>query len=347
MSKALKIARMLKPRQRQALEILAKAERPLRNKDFKKRFGIDGRRTTGWSKALGPCTKPRNHDPESLWARGLVKVIDNRYYKITPLGWEVAAAIESVAIRPTVRRKLPCADGAPAISSSDNSKEPSKLTPQAERPSEQLREFRSRLDKLLPSPKRLDEFERELVALIGRPTDLRPFVCEGSPLTCDVFLVGFNNATMMNTDFWEFWRPGYGYDKEAWFKRYVEERAARPLKPGKTRRQKVSPTRRNIECFVEGAAGVRVLETNIYAKASDDMKSLDPASRDIAPFSFLLYTVKPKVIVVHGKRTLEAIRKSDISAKLIVADHHFSRKTSKDTARRYGASAAKESAAAS
>jgi hypothetical protein len=161
-----------------------------------------------------------------------------------------------------------------------------------------------------------------------------------------VFLVGFNNATMMNTDFWEFWRPGYGYDKEAWFKRYVEERAARPLKPGKTRRQKVSPTRRNIECFVEGAAGVRVLETNIYAKASDDMKSLDPASRDIAPFSFLLYTVKPKVIVVHGKRTLEAIRKSDISAKLIVADHHFSRKTSKDTARRYGASAAKESAAA-
>jgi hypothetical protein len=48
----------------------------------------------------------------------------------------------------------------------------------------------------------LDDFERALVALIGRPTDLRPFVCEGSPLTCDVFLVGFNLATTMCRDLW-------------------------------------------------------------------------------------------------------------------------------------------------
>ncbi|ESZ56005.1 hypothetical protein X727_33020 [Mesorhizobium sp. L103C119B0] len=192
----------------------------------------------------------------------------------------------------------------------------------------------------------LDEFERELVALIGRPTDLRPFVCEGSPLTCDVFLVGFNPATDMRTDFWEFWRPGYGYDKVAWFKRYLEERAAKPLKPGKTLRQKVSATRRHMECFVEGAAGVRVLETNIYAKASDDMKSLDLASREIAPFRFLLKTIKPKVIVVHGKPALQAIGKFGTSAIVIEADHHFSRQTSKDTARGYGAMAAKESEAA-
>lgn len=189
----------------------------------------------------------------------------------------------------------------------------------------------------------LDEFERELVALIRRPTDLRPFVCEGSPLKCDVFLVGFNPATTMTADFWEFWRAGYGYDKAAWFKRYLEERAAKPLKPGKTRRQKVSATRRNMECFVEGATGVRVLETNIYAKASDDMKSLDLASREIAPFKFLLDTIKPKVIVVHGKPALQAIGKFGTSAKVIEADHHFSRQTSKDTARGYGARAAKDS----
>ena len=78
MSNAVEIARMLKLRQRQALEILANAERPLRNKDFHERFETDGRRTTGWAKALGPCTKTRNHDPESLWAQGLVTVIDNR-----------------------------------------------------------------------------------------------------------------------------------------------------------------------------------------------------------------------------------------------------------------------------
>jgi len=191
----------------------------------------------------------------------------------------------------------------------------------------------------------LDEFELQLSDLIGRPTDLRPFVCEGSPLNCEIFLVGFNPATTMNADFWEFWRPGYGYDKAAWFQQYVDERMAKPLKPGKTRRLPISPSRRNMECFVEGAAGARVLETNIYAAASDDMKSLDLASREIAPFRFLLDAIRPKVIVVHGKLAGEAIRRFDIPAKVIAADHHFSRKTSKETARGYGATAAKESRA--
>ncbi|RLP25789.1 hypothetical protein [Mesorhizobium sp. YM1C-6-2] len=189
----------------------------------------------------------------------------------------------------------------------------------------------------------LNLFEHELAALIGRPTDLRPFVCEGSPLTCDIFLVGFNPATTMQADFWEFWRPGYGYDKAAWFQRYVEERAAKPLKPGKTRRLPISPTRRNMECFVEGAVGARVLETNIYAAASEDMKSLDLASREIAPFRFLLDVIRPKVIVVHGKPAVEAIRRFDTPAKVIAADHHFSRKTSKETARTHGAMAAQQS----
>jgi hypothetical protein len=188
----------------------------------------------------------------------------------------------------------------------------------------------------------LDEFELKLAELIGRPTELRPFVCEGSPLACDVFLVGFNPATTMQADFWQFWREGYGYDKVAWFQRYLDERAAKPLKPGRTRRQKISATRRNIENFVEGAAGVRVLETNIHAAASGDMKSLDPASRRMAPFNFLLDVIRPKVIVVHGKPAVEAIGKLDISAKVITADHHFSRGTSKEAARGYGAMAAKE-----
>ncbi len=188
----------------------------------------------------------------------------------------------------------------------------------------------------------LDEFELKLADLIGRPTDLRPFVCEGSPLACEVFLVGFNPATVMQADFWQFWRPGYGYDKTAWFQQYLDERTAKPLKPGRTRRQKVSATRRNMESFIVGAAGVRVLETNIYAAASADMKSLDPASREVAPFRFLLDIIRPKVIVVHGKPAVEAVAKLDIAAKVIAADHHFSRKTSKETARGYGAMAAKE-----
>ncbi len=52
MSNAVAIARMLKLRQRQALEILANAERPLRNKDYHETFETDARRKSGWAKAL-------------------------------------------------------------------------------------------------------------------------------------------------------------------------------------------------------------------------------------------------------------------------------------------------------
>jgi hypothetical protein len=187
----------------------------------------------------------------------------------------------------------------------------------------------------------LDEFERKLVDLIGRPTNLRPFVCDGSPLDCQIFLVGFNPATQMEADFWQFWRVGY--NKAAWFQQYLAERAAKPLKPGKKFRHAISPTRRNIEAFVKGAEPAKVLETNIYAAASDDMKGLNPASRGIAPFRFLLETIRPKVIVVHGKPAVEAIRQFNTSATIIAADHHLSRKTSYDTAKALGSRAAKES----
>lgn len=189
----------------------------------------------------------------------------------------------------------------------------------------------------------LDEFEAQLAKLIGRPTDLRPFVCDGSPLDCKIFLVGFNPATELEADFWTFWRTGYGYDKAPWFARYLVERTAKPLKPGKKFRPKISPTRRNIDHFVAGAGGVPVLETNIYSKASEDERSLDLADRRIAPFRFLLDVIKPSVIVVHGKPAREAMGAFKPMAKILEAEHHFSRKTSKETAAGYGALAAKAS----
>jgi hypothetical protein len=189
----------------------------------------------------------------------------------------------------------------------------------------------------------VDDFERALVALIGRPTDLRPFVCEGSPSACDVFLVGCKPATTMRRDFWEFWRRGYGYDKVAWVQGIRRSSRSQSAEARRMRRQKVSATRRNVECFVEGAAGVRVLETNVHARASRDMRSLDPASREVAPFRFLLDTVMPKVVVVNCKPALEAMAALDTSVTVIATNHHFSRQTSRDTARQYGALAAGKS----
>jgi hypothetical protein len=89
---------------------------------------------------------------------------------------------------------------------------------------------------------------------------MRPFVCEGSPLDCQIFIVGFNPATT-NVSFWDFWRLPYGFDKKAWLPMYESEREEQ----GKKRQ---SSTRKRIERIVEAAWPLKCLETNIHAVPS-------------------------------------------------------------------------------
>ena len=185
------------------------------------------------------------------------------------------------------------------------------------------------------SMQKISKFEDELAALIGAPTDLRPFVCDGSPLTSDVFIVGFNPATTMSADFWQFWRPGVGFDKVAWFDTYKEERQLKPLKPGKTRRNTVSPTRRVIDLVLAGASPYRCLETNIYSAPTEQAADLTTRQRNSAPFDFLLANIKPRVIVAHGIDAVEHIRKMNVDAKVFSVSH-FSRGWSHEAARALG-----------
>ena len=172
----------------------------------------------------------------------------------------------------------------------------------------------------------LAEFRQEMQGLMKslmeelNVPDLRPFVCEGSPLECEVFIVGTNPATEMSIAPWEHWSDDYGfrkYGKGNWFEAYKEERRNRPLKPGRTRRNKVSRTRRRINLVIEGAHPVKCLETNIYAKPSeneDELKaflvplSCDEQKRLIAPFDYLLEQIKPKLVVAHGECSQEYLR---------------------------------------
>jgi hypothetical protein len=179
------------------------------------------------------------------------------------------------------------------------------------------------------------EFERELLALIGRPTELRPFVCDGSPLRCDAFIVGINPATALATDFWTFWREGYGFDKAAWLAAYRAERRLRPLKPGKTRRLTISPTRRVIEWIIEDAQPVPCLETNIWALPGADMRGVAIGARVAEPFDFLLATINPRVIVAHGKDVWTHMDRTRTDATIIKVKH-FSRGWSQRSARTLG-----------
>ncbi|BDC39188.1 hypothetical protein [Paraburkholderia terrae] len=170
----------------------------------------------------------------------------------------------------------------------------------------------------------LGEFERNLESLIGRPTSLRPFVCNGSPFDCEIFVVGLNPASSMKASFWDFWRPGVGFDKRAWFEAYKAERMSRPLKPGHTRRNPVSNSRRVIEWINASLGSARALETNIYPAATEEFRDLEQCQRFTAPFDFLLDTIKPAVIIVHGIDAVSHISQKGLSVP-IIAVSHFSR----------------------
>lgn len=171
----------------------------------------------------------------------------------------------------------------------------------------------------------LADFARELQHLIGRPSTLRPFVCDGSPLTCTAFSVGFNAATELVTDFWAHWRDDYGFDKSAWYADYLRVRAGRPLKPGRTRRLAVSTTRRRTELVLKAAAPVRCLETNIYAMPSASAAELATHYRDTSVFAFLLERIKPRVILAHGEEAVAYMRNRKTDAILIESPHFASR----------------------
>ncbi|QCK84824.1 hypothetical protein E8L99_03010 [Phreatobacter aquaticus] len=170
----------------------------------------------------------------------------------------------------------------------------------------------------------LDAFERELVNQIGRPTQLRPFVCDGSPLDARVFLVGFNPASEMSADFWDFWVPGYGFDKSRWFAEYKRDRATRPLKPGKKSRPAVSPSRRIIEQIVTGLGRHSCLETNVFTFPSPNEASLEQVHRDVALFRWLVETIRPELLIVHGASAAAEIERMSISAETRLVPH-FSR----------------------
>lgn len=186
------------------------------------------------------------------------------------------------------------------------------------------------------SPKiSIDTFEQQLVGIVGRPTGLRPFVCSGSPLTCRVFIVGLNPASPMKATFWDFWRSGIGYDKGAWMDAYVAERAERPLKPGRIRRPKISPSRAVIECIVEEIGPAMCLETNIYATATEEFRDLGSALHDTTSFDYLLATVKPEVIIVHGNDAVAHMHNRAFGATILPVPH-FSRGWSHERARELG-----------
>lgn len=111
----------------------------------------------------------------------------------------------------------------------------------------------------------------------------------------------------MQAGFWSFWSDKAGFDKSAWFEAYLRERAAAPLKPGKTRRNPVSNTRQRLEWIVEEAAPTKCLETNVFSEATETLSELSTEDRGTEVFRFLVESIRPRILLAHGKDAREAI----------------------------------------
>lgn len=142
---------------------------------------------------------------------------------------------------------------------------------------------------------------------------LRPFVCDGSPLAREVFLVGTNPATPMDQNFWCFWNDDRGFDKIAFMEAYKE-----------TRRH-LSPTRQTIEWVIQFSAPMKCLETNIYATPKPSGERLSKEERNTAPFDYLLERINPKLVIAHGKPATEYLKANPPECELKCVSHFSSK----------------------
>jgi hypothetical protein len=135
----------------------------------------------------------------------------------------------------------------------------------------------------------LATFRERLQALMSEP-DLRPFVCHGSPLACEVFVVGFNPATTMDRPFWDYWSDETGFDKPRFMRDYLQKRGL--LEP--------KGVRARIERVVAELPTGLALETNICSKPTKTAAELHRDDRATGVFRFLLETIQPRLVYAHS-----------------------------------------------
>jgi hypothetical protein len=173
----------------------------------------------------------------------------------------------------------------------------------------------------------LDLFATALREQMPEMAGFRPFVCDGSPLDCRVFIVGCNPATDTETPFWRYWREGYGFDRASWEVDYRSARSSRGQRD-------VSNTRRAITILVESCAPLKCLEANVYAKPTKRQSDLNASDTRNSLLAFLVSRIRPQWIVAHGQIATKAV--SAVEFDGVVRSGKHLRLRSHDELRRLG-----------
>ena len=248
----------------------------------------------GYSRALGASTRILR--PDCLESRGLVRRLDDATpfrYQITPSGRVFLRTLgesgTELELTKHVERATPDARCLPLVRNAP-------LEVQTCTSSN-------------AQPGKLAKLALELKKLIGVNEGVRPFVCSGDPLTCQVAIVGANPGT--TTSFWPHWNDERGMSKEA----FLEE--CRRLHGGRYGRSRAA-----IERFVPLVKG-RVIELNAHGKHSRRLHDLAPEHRDTAVLEFVLRAVRPRVTLCAGADAVKAVMaiNTDWQMKVIESPH--------------------------
>jgi hypothetical protein len=154
----------------------------------------------------------------------------------------------------------------------------------------------------------LTEFSEGLFQLLphGLDSTLRPFVCEGSPLNCSTFIVGYNNAHGIGP-FRQVWSDQTGFDKSAFDKLFV-------LSGGK-------PDDRTTNRYwinrISNAVG-QCLETNLFSKDSKKAQSLSAKDQSPDAFDYVFKSVRPSTLFCFNAKVIKTLeRRIGVSIPLI------------------------------
>jgi hypothetical protein len=131
----------------------------------------------------------------------------------------------------------------------------------------------------------------------GGPPTLRPFVCDGSPIDCPIFIVGNNPAAALKVSFCDFWDDNIGFDKRAFLVAYEKQLGS------------LSQTRRRIELLVESAAPCKCLETNLWPEPTRRSRDLSKKGQSDEILKYLVRTIEPKIVYFHGRGALRHFRR--------------------------------------
>lgn len=157
----------------------------------------------------------------------------------------------------------------------------------------------------------LKEFADDLRKMAKPGEQLRPFVCDGSPLDCSVFIVGSNRAARLASEFWKYWDDSRGVDKARFLSEYGDYRRSR----GKP---EIAHSRNALEVLVKSCAPLRCLETNVFGVATDTRDELLAApTQGISILPYLVESIKPRWIIAHGVIAGRAVSAYDAKATIV------------------------------